>query len=29
VLNRIIWHAMKGPQAKYPDWAVSAAEDND
>jgi hypothetical protein len=29
VLNRIIWHAMIGPQAKYPEWAVSAVEDND
>jgi hypothetical protein len=29
VLNRIIWHAMKGPQARYPEWAVSAVEDND
>lgn len=29
VLNRILWHAMKGPEAKYPEWAVSAVEDND
>jgi len=29
VLNRIIWHAMKGPQAKYPEWAAGAVEDKD
>jgi YVTN family beta-propeller protein len=29
VLNRILWHAMKGAQAPYPDWAVTAHEDDD
>lgn len=29
LLNRIIWHAMKGGQAPYPDWAVSLAGDED
>jgi hypothetical protein len=23
VLNRILWHAMKGPRAPYPQWAVA------
>ena len=29
LLNRILWHALKGPETPYPDWAVSgvAAED--
>ena len=26
LLNRILWHAMKGSQAPYPEWAVRAAE---
>jgi hypothetical protein len=29
LLNRILWHAMKGPQAPYPAWAVRAAGDGD
>jgi hypothetical protein len=27
-LNRIIWHAMKGPKAEYPAWAVETREDD-
>jgi hypothetical protein len=23
LLNRIIWHAQKGPSAPFPEWAVS------
>ena len=29
VLNRILWHAMKGPDVPYPEWAVKAVADND
>ncbi len=29
LLNRILWHAMKGPDAPYPQWAVTLAEDDD
>jgi hypothetical protein len=29
VLNRILWRAMKGPDAPYPTWAVKAVEDDD
>jgi hypothetical protein len=29
VLNRILWRAMKGPDAPYPEWAVKAVEDDD
>jgi hypothetical protein len=29
VLNRILWHAMKGPDAAYPEWAVKAVADLD
>ena len=29
VLNRILWHAMKGPQIPFPKWAVTIAKDND
>jgi DNA-binding beta-propeller fold protein YncE len=29
LLNRILWHAMKGSQAPYPTWAVSLTEDKD
>jgi YVTN family beta-propeller protein len=29
LLNRILWHAMKGSDVAYPDWAVSAAEEDD
>jgi YVTN family beta-propeller protein len=28
-LNRVLWHAMKGPNAAYPEWAVTVVEDND
>jgi hypothetical protein len=29
-LNRILWHAVKGPAAPYPAWAVTLiAEDDD
>ena len=28
-LNRILWYAMKGPSAPYPQWAVSAVDDDD
>ncbi len=28
-LNRILWHALKGSQAPYPAWAVSAFRDDD
>jgi len=27
LLNRILWHAMKGSQARYPEWAVRVEED--
>ena len=29
VFNRILWRAMKGPNAPYPDWAVKAVADDD
>ena len=29
LLNRILWHAMKGPQAPYPEWAVRTQVDRD
>jgi hypothetical protein len=29
LLNRILWHAMKGSQAPYPAWAVRATDDDD
>ena len=29
LLNRILWHAMKGPQAPYPAWAVHGTSDDD
>ncbi len=29
VLNRILWRAMKGPDAPYPEWAVKMVEDDD
>ena len=29
LLNRILWHAVKGPQSPYPQWAVSAHDDDD
>jgi hypothetical protein len=28
-LNRILWHAMKGPDEAYPEWAVKADLDDD
>jgi hypothetical protein len=29
VLNRILWHAMKGSAAPYPSWAVTLVADDD
>jgi YVTN family beta-propeller protein len=29
LLNRIIWHAMKGPSVPYPEWAVQSQPDDD
>jgi hypothetical protein len=29
LLNRIIWHAMKGSSAPYPEWAVQGQPDDD
>ena len=29
LLNRILWHAMKGPQSPYPAWAVRTQPDDD
>jgi YVTN family beta-propeller protein len=29
VFNRILWRAMKGPDAPYPKWAIKAVADND
>ena len=29
VLNRILWHAMRGSRAAYPAWAVTKASDQD
>ncbi|MHA3774742.1 alkaline phosphatase family protein [Verrucomicrobiota bacterium sgz303538] len=29
VLNRILWHAMKGVTVPYPEWAVSMVDDDD
>ncbi len=29
LLNRILWHAMKGSQAPYPEWAVRTQPDED
>jgi hypothetical protein len=30
VFNRILWHAMKGSRAPYPEWAIAAdAEEED
>jgi YVTN family beta-propeller protein len=29
LLNRILWHAMKGAQAPYPAWAVRTQKDDD
>ncbi len=29
VLNRILWRAVKGPAIPYPEWAITADEDDD
>ena len=29
ILNRILWHAMKGSQAPYPIWAITSHEEDD
>jgi len=29
VPNRILWRAMRGPQAAYPEWAITAGSDDD
>jgi hypothetical protein len=29
LFNRILWHAMKGSEAPYPEWAVTVTEDDD
>jgi len=29
VLNRILWHAMRGSQTPYPEWAVSLVDDDE
>jgi len=29
MLNRILWHAMKGPEAAYPEWAITRTTDED
>jgi hypothetical protein len=29
VLNRILWHAMRGSRESYPAWAVTKAADRD
>ncbi len=29
VLNRIIWHSVKGPRAPYPRWAVTLVQEDD
>lgn len=29
LFNRILWHAMKGSQAPYPEWAITKVEDED
>jgi hypothetical protein len=29
VLNRILWRAMRGTRAAYPEWAISIAADDD
>ncbi len=28
VLNRILWHALRGPDATYPEWAVTKVKDD-
>jgi hypothetical protein len=29
LFNRILWRAMKGPDAPYPEWAVKSVEEQD
>ena len=29
VLNRILWHAMKGSQTPYPEWAISLVDEEE
>jgi hypothetical protein len=29
LFNRILWHAMKGPHAPYPEWAVKLVDEDD
>lgn len=29
VINRILWYAMKGSAVPYPEWAITAVEDDD
>jgi len=29
LLNRILWHAIKGPRTPYPAWAVRVPDDED
>ena len=29
VLNRILWHAMRGTSDPYPQWAITPTADND
>lgn len=29
ILNRILWHAAKGSQTPYPEWAISTVEDEE
>ncbi len=29
LMNRILWHAMKGSAAPYPEWAITAVKDED
>ena len=29
VLNRILWRAMRGSLAPYPEWAITAVEEED
>lgn len=29
VLNRILWHAVKGSKAPYPEWAISLVQEDD
>jgi len=29
LMNRILWHAMKGSAAPYPEWAITTVDDDD